>query len=94
MRRIATGQEFGALVRDLYLRPRWNTEERDIFERAGLTSERDGWTVDPEALRAMLGLVWLTQVTANIDKNTSYPKNRLWASSNVERVLLLFANGG
>lgn len=90
-RRVSTGQQIGEIVRKLHLTPDWNDEEKAWFDRCEQPFGPSGdWTREAEALRAMVALVWLGQIIANIEKSESYLQNRLWAATNVERVLQLF----
>ena len=90
-RRVSTGQQIGEIVRKLHLTPDWNDEEKAWFGRCEQPFGPSGdWTREAEALRAMVALVWLGQIIANIEKSESYLQNRLWAATNVERVLQLF----
>ena len=90
-RRVSTGQQIGEIVRNLHLKPNWSDEEKAWFGRCKQPFGPSGdWTREAEALRAMVALVWLWQIIANIEKSEDYLRNRLWAATNVERVLQLF----
>jgi hypothetical protein len=38
----------------------------------------------------MVGLAWLHHVSNNVEKSNSFAINRLWAASNIERVVQVF----
>jgi hypothetical protein len=90
-RRTRTGHEFGRIVRELLLKPRWDYEEKTCLTELDMAAhDQSGWPFDPVAVRAIVGLVWLHQIAANLRRSTSYFSNRLWVSANVERVLQTF----
>jgi hypothetical protein len=87
-RRTLTGRQLGAIVVDLLKAGHWNSEELAWLERLEpLHGEHGTWIRDSDALRAMVLLVWLRQIEANIDKYDMYVRNRLWSTANVEWVL-------
>ncbi len=89
-RRVLTGRQVGEIIRDLLLEGRWNADELAWFGRCkALDGPAGEWTSEPAALRAMVGLVWLRLMIANIEKSSDYLSNRLWSAANVERVLKL-----
>ena len=89
-RRVLTGRQVGEIIRDLMLEGRWNADELAWFGRCKVLDGPAGeWTSEAGALRAMVGLVWLRLMTANIEKSSDYLSNRLWSAANVERVLKL-----
>ena len=86
-----TGDGLGRIVRELLLEPVWKPEEErwlaaSIHSDCGLND----WPSQPDAVRAMVGLVWLHHVNANMQKSRRFVTSRLWASSSVERVLQVF----
>jgi hypothetical protein len=90
-RRALTGQQVGEIVCDLLLEGRWNAEELGWFaDCTALAVPARDWMTEPEALRAMVTLMWLRLMAANIEKSRAYLSNRLWAAANVERVLRLW----
>jgi hypothetical protein len=90
-RALASGEQLGQIVRDLLLRPRWTSEEEAwLVGSGGLDRSPGGWPREPEAIRAMVGLAWLHHVSNNVEKSNSFAINRLWAASNIERVVQVF----
>jgi hypothetical protein len=87
-RREVTGEEFGKIVCELLSRSR---SDKLWGNRAGSLCEYPADSkADASAFRALVGLVWMHQVTANLEKSSRYARSRLWASANVERVLQIF----
>jgi hypothetical protein len=90
-RRTVTGEELGQIVRGLLLKPCWSAEEDHWLQNS---TECDGvptgWPAATNAIRAMVGLVWLHQTAANLQKSSRYAASRLWTTANVERVLQVF----
>lgn len=95
MRRVLGGQQIGDIVRGLYSSRRWDDDELIWFSGGNQSDGAGGdWTHEPDALEAMVGLVWLRLVTSNMEKCEPYTHNRLWAANNVERVLQIFLPRG
>lgn len=83
LRAISSGEPLGAVVADLFWLPEWNPEERAWF---AVSSDDDrGWGDDAIATRALVGLVWLQQVSERIRRPEGI--GRLWIAANVDRVL-------
>ncbi len=86
IRMLRTGEELGQIVRSCILERRY-----DIGGAAGFelfpTQHFSAGVEDAEFHRAMLLLTWLNHVSAVWIKSERYSSNRLWAYSNVHRVL-------
>lgn len=88
LRRSLTGRQLGNVVADLVAEGRWSDEELTWFSQVEALKGSGGeWTRDPDAMRAMVLLVWLRLVRSNIEKSPPFARNRLWAAANVEWVL-------
>jgi len=88
LRRTLTGRQLGNVVADLLAEGRWSDEELTWFSQVEALKGSGGeWTRDPEAMRAMVLLVWLRLIRSNIEKSPPFAGNRLWAAANVEWVL-------
>jgi hypothetical protein len=90
-RSLVTGDGLGRIVRDMLVNPRFQDDELQWLA-SSTESDRDlmTWFTDPYLARHMCGLVWLQHVNGNMLKSASFVGRRLWASSNVERVLDVF----
>ncbi|MFO1133577.1 MAG: aminoglycoside phosphotransferase family protein [Hyphomicrobiales bacterium] len=88
LRRTLTGRQLGTVVADLIAEGRWSDDELTWFSQVeSLKGSGGEWTRDPDAMRAMVLLVWLRLVRSNIEKSPPFASNRLWSAANVEWVL-------
>lgn len=88
LRRTLSGRQLGHIVVDLLDAGRWEPSEVSWFaEIEALNGDAALWTRTPEAMRAMVLLVWLRLVRSNIEKSPSFLRNWLWAAANVDWVL-------
>ncbi len=71
------------MVADLFWLPEWRPDEKAWL--AASTSDGRGWSDDAGATRALVGLVWLHQVSEQIRRPEGV--GRLWIAANVDRVL-------
>ncbi|MCK3780862.1 hypothetical protein MZK49_29780 [Ensifer sesbaniae] len=83
LRAISSGEPLGAVVADLFWLPEWRPDEKAWL--AASTSDGRGWSDDAGATRALVGLVWLHQVSEQIRRPEG--GGRLWIAANVDRVL-------
>jgi hypothetical protein len=87
-RALSRGEQIGQTVRDLLSAPHWNDDETKwLAATADRVSGPAGWPFHPTAIRAMVGLVWLHHVVANIEKSRLYGTSRFWAAANIDWVL-------
>ncbi|WP_439502782.1 phosphotransferase [Aminobacter ciceronei] len=92
MRMITSSEPLGAAVADLLWTPEWRNDERQWL---GIGSDGDDdWSGDGAAIRAMVGLVWLHQVSERARRPAHSGVGRLWIASNVDRVLRIVSTDG
>lgn len=92
-RMAASAETLGAVVADLLWEPEWHADERTWLSGAVDGDRLRG--ADAEAIRAMVGLVWLHQVNERSRDRNRGGIGRLWIVSNVDRVLrIVSSNGG
>jgi O-antigen/teichoic acid export membrane protein len=84
-------RELGLVVRDILQHPHLDGWELAWLEEADAEGE---WSGDPVVLEAMVGLVWLHHVAANIEKSERYGVSGLWTAANVDWVLRTFRGKG
>lgn len=86
-RMLVAGEELGQVVRTAMEQPHWEglPGPNDV---GGSDAE---WLGEFPATRAMVGLVWLHHLQANLQKAERYAANRLWTATNVNWVLRAFA---
>ncbi|GLQ53562.1 phosphotransferase [Devosia nitrariae] len=86
-RMLVAGEELGQVVR--------TAMEQARREDLPLPNDLDGddaeWLSQSAATRAMVGLVWLHHLLANIRKAEQYSANPLWTATNVNWVLRSFS---
>lgn len=92
-RMMVSSEPLGAVVADLLWTSQWRDDERQWL---GIGSDaKDDWSGDGAAVRAMVGLVWLHQVSGWVRSPAHASVGRLWIASNVDRVLrIVSTNGG
>ncbi|MEI3854596.1 MULTISPECIES: phosphotransferase [unclassified Ensifer] len=90
LRAISSGEPLGAVVADLLWLPEWNPEEKAWL--AVSSGDDRGWSDDAIATRALVGLVWLQQVSERIRRPEG--TGRLWIAANVDRVLRIVSSEG
>ncbi|MBA8904309.1 MULTISPECIES: phosphotransferase [Aminobacter] len=92
MRMMTSSEPLGAAVADLLWTPEWRNDERQWL---GIGSDGDDdWSGDGAAIRAMVGLVWLHQVSERARRPAHSGVGRLWIASNVDRVLRIVSTDG
>ncbi|GAA4110863.1 hypothetical protein GCM10023067_08560 [Aminobacter aganoensis] len=92
-RMSASTEPLGGVVADLLWEPAWHVDERTWL--SGAADDDRHWSRDTEAIRAMVGLVWLHQVSERSRDRNRSEVSRLWIVSNVDRVLrIVSSNGG
>jgi len=92
MRMMTSSEPLGAAVADLLWTPEWRGDE---LKWLSIGSEGDDdWIGDGAAIRAMVGLVWLHQVSERARHPAHAGVGRLWIASNVDRVLRIVSTDG
>ncbi|MDR7219913.1 hypothetical protein [Aminobacter aminovorans] len=92
MRMMTSTEPLGAVVADLLWASQWHGDERQWL---GIGSDgEDDWSRDGAAIRAMVGLVWLHQVSERARRPAHAGVGRLWIASNVDRVLRIVSTDG
>lgn len=92
MRMMVGAEPLGAVVADLLWTPQWRDDEKQWL-RVGSDGEGD-WSGDGAAIRAMVGLVWLHQVSERVRRPAHTGVGLLWIASNVDRVLRIVSTDG
>ncbi|MEI2298800.1 aminoglycoside phosphotransferase family protein [Ensifer sp. MJa1] len=88
LRMGGSAEPVGAIVADLLWLPQWHEGEKTWF--AGAAGNELDWSKDAAATAAMVGLVWLHQASGRIGHIEG--AGRLWAASNVDRVLRIVSS--
>ena len=83
LRAASAERQLGQVVLDLLRNPQWTDAERAWMGKGGAGP----WLQDEAALRAMVLLVWLHHVDANLGKSTRYTTRSYWGRVNVRLVL-------
>ncbi|MDH4988669.1 hypothetical protein QEZ47_24760 [Aminobacter anthyllidis] len=92
MRMMVGAEPLGAVVADLLWTSQWRDDERQWL---GIGPDgTDDWSGNGAAVRAMVGLVWLHQVSARARSPAQAGVGRLWIASNVDRVLRIVSTDG
>jgi hypothetical protein len=89
---MVSSEPLGAVVADLLWTSQWRDDERHWLG-SGPEGE-DEWSGDGAAIRAMVGLVWLHQVSERARRPLHASVGRLWIASNVDRVLRIVSTDG
>lgn len=83
LRAASSDRQLGQVVLDLLRDPQWTAAERHWMAGA----EPAPWLHDTNALRALVLLVWLHHVDANLGKSTRYDTGSYWGLANIHLVL-------
>jgi O-antigen/teichoic acid export membrane protein/aminoglycoside phosphotransferase len=83
LRSASSDRQLGQVVRDLLRQPVWTAAERAWMASGGA----EPWMSDETALRAMVLLVWLHHIDANLEKSTRYRARSYWGLVNIRLVL-------
>ncbi|MEP2531958.1 hypothetical protein [Shimia sp.] len=85
-RMLATGEEFGPILRLLLSGEGWAPEIVELFQENGPDGDI-GNRAEQDLRWAFLVLTWLHHVAGNLSSSSRYTNNRLWKKVNVDNVL-------